>query len=578
MELILVELGGIHLHCATCISFARCSQEDDACDNIPCRLSCSQVFHACKEFEHMEYLCPNARVPCLNAGYGCELQIPRRELASHLTVCPASLIVCTAEWHRWPLYSSTRSLKGELLNINPLPKKGQLDYELAMRDQSIISKATKIPRPPLPSLSKLSKYISRKEPSGDSMESDPHMIKQLERWGEELKRRVKGIPPPRKYWEFPEREKGNIHPRHCSTCVLKDCSGDPDNFCPIITCSWGCKSSFHACKSSEHSLICEHYLEPNDSDWIYRGMSRVVDRKSLRSCRNSASLKGLLKPHQRSSFTGVNDDIKDVERRPLNGSIIPKPPPPPPVPEFWSPCQFDIRYDFVNNKRDRQRGVLHGIRCHEELRRDQYSWHYRNIHCEIITELGSWVESRCPLYGLGCNFAARRLFPGHKDKTIGFNRFSGTFVLENKSSPSIILDTDKDYGLHLLPIEILSIILSYVDPSSLQNLSLTCKYLREVCQSFLDVHGCVAPQWECQRTEGKTSWSISSFRWFYSSSIDPIRSWRIENLGAVSNHLQECPFNRKVQRQNPDSSSKEKWIPVFKELRTKIRCTDVITA
>ncbi|QQP42459.1 Putative LOC574719 [Caligus rogercresseyi] len=91
------------------------------------------------------------------------------------------------------------------------------------------------------------------------MESDPHMIKQLERWGEELKRRVKGIPPPRKYWEFPEREKGNIHPRHCSTCVLKDCSGDPDNFCPIITCSWGCKSSFHACKSSEHSLICEHY-------------------------------------------------------------------------------------------------------------------------------------------------------------------------------------------------------------------------------------------------------------------------------------------------------------------------------
>ena len=49
--------------------------------------------------EHLE-LCPLARVPCLNKEYGCDAELLRRDLATHLPSCPANIITCTQEWNR----------------------------------------------------------------------------------------------------------------------------------------------------------------------------------------------------------------------------------------------------------------------------------------------------------------------------------------------------------------------------------------------------------------------------------------------------------------------------------------------
>ena len=46
---------------------------------------------------------PVPQVPCINADYGCELVLARRLRASHLGSCPASVVLCMAEWNRWPL-------------------------------------------------------------------------------------------------------------------------------------------------------------------------------------------------------------------------------------------------------------------------------------------------------------------------------------------------------------------------------------------------------------------------------------------------------------------------------------------
>uniref|UniRef100_A0A3Q2CXR0 F-box protein 40 n=1 Tax=Cyprinodon variegatus TaxID=28743 RepID=A0A3Q2CXR0_CYPVA len=93
-----------HLHCDSCYS-RRCRARVEvgvSCALAPCRLLCGAVYHLCKEEDHL-LLCPNVRVPCLNAEYGCMVQLPRSSRAAHLQVCPASVVSCSMEWLRWPI-------------------------------------------------------------------------------------------------------------------------------------------------------------------------------------------------------------------------------------------------------------------------------------------------------------------------------------------------------------------------------------------------------------------------------------------------------------------------------------------
>ncbi|XP_077403767.1 F-box only protein 40-like isoform X2 [Vanacampus margaritifer] len=95
--------GRQHAHCESCYS-GRCRARAEAgvcCALVACHLHCGARFHLCKEEGHL-LLCPNIRVPCLNAAYGCPALLPRARLASHLRTCPASVVVCGAEWNRWP--------------------------------------------------------------------------------------------------------------------------------------------------------------------------------------------------------------------------------------------------------------------------------------------------------------------------------------------------------------------------------------------------------------------------------------------------------------------------------------------
>uniref|UniRef100_A0A3P8VEH5 F-box protein 40 n=1 Tax=Cynoglossus semilaevis TaxID=244447 RepID=A0A3P8VEH5_CYNSE len=130
--------GRQHLHCDSCYS-RRCRTRVEAsvsCALVPCGLLCGAVFHLCKEEEHL-LLCPNVRVPCLNADHGCPLQMPRSCRAAHLQECPASVVCCSMEWNRWPAVDAHSHLCAEL-NQNLMQEResgGGLDLALALRDQ-----------------------------------------------------------------------------------------------------------------------------------------------------------------------------------------------------------------------------------------------------------------------------------------------------------------------------------------------------------------------------------------------------------------------------------------------------------
>ncbi|KAM9348352.1 F-box only protein 40-like [Symphorus nematophorus] len=129
-----------HVHCDSCYS-RRCRVRVEVsvcCALVSCRLHCGALFHLCKEEDHL-LLCPNVRVPCLNAGYGCPVQLPRSSQAAHLQVCRASVVCCTMEWLRWPTDEtnphSDMALKENVMKEN----EGQaeaLDLAMALVDQT----------------------------------------------------------------------------------------------------------------------------------------------------------------------------------------------------------------------------------------------------------------------------------------------------------------------------------------------------------------------------------------------------------------------------------------------------------
>ena len=85
-------------------------------------------------------------VDCTNKVYGCPLQVYRRDISSHLLKCPASVVICTQEWNRWPLFTYKRRRNVPFRQVNPLGQEGQLDYDLTLRDQRMLMNLKKIPR------------------------------------------------------------------------------------------------------------------------------------------------------------------------------------------------------------------------------------------------------------------------------------------------------------------------------------------------------------------------------------------------------------------------------------------------
>lgn len=57
-----------------------------------------------------------------------------------------------------------------------------------------------------------------------------------------------------------------------------------------------------------------------------------------------------------------------------------------------------------------------------------------------------------------------------------------------------------------LPVEILEHIICYLDGFSLNNLSLTCRGLRNICASLLQEKGMVLMEWE--KLEHSNSWHV----------------------------------------------------------------------
>ena len=298
---------------------------------------------------------------------------------------------------------------------NPRAVRGQLDYELALRDQKMVGDFYKVPRktklalrnnltrrnPALP----LPPHAVRKSNHTDrSLKSLKESVKfevgdenildravygvakiflknqenQERRWKEDVDHAIArtGQPVPKKYWEYPDLERGNIH-EHCAYCydigctkrhkleLDEDLEEDWTQCCQMVSCQWDCGAVYHHCKAFEHKMICPTYEEEGEFDWMRRELPGF--NKMTKSKKNAA-------PPPPKQFPDLLVGPTLCPPQPRPGRRMPLAPPPPP--DLTATMRFDIKVETVTKLQQKPRAMFTFL-CGQEFRRDQWESHSR---------------------------------------------------------------------------------------------------------------------------------------------------------------------------------------------------------
>ncbi|KAK4295314.1 hypothetical protein Pmani_032125 [Petrolisthes manimaculis] len=282
------------------------------------------------------------------------------------------------------------------------------------------------------------------------------------------------------------------------------------------------------------------------------------------------------------------DLILDQDGRPVGRRTRFQTPPPAPLTPGGLTMELGIkRYSRHQTKRK----AMFTFQCMQEVRRSEYNSHYQNVHSEIQEGLEGWLIHRCPLHHLGCPYVYTRLHPGHTDGDIVYSEHLHAFGvrprlqhepatcggLPRSRSPSLdksagsmsqlrLSSSRKPRGkthhlaqqqqseeqflasslsLTFLPIEVLIKIASYLDGFSMNNLSLCCRLMRDVCLSLLNERGLVIIEWVRHIEDNKVRWKEGRKRRFFSKAFEHINTWGFKDVPHISNHLKVCPFNNR---------------------------------
>ena len=58
-------------------------------------------------------------------------------------------------------------------------------------------------------------------------------------------------------------------------------------------------------------------------------------------------------------------------------------------------------------------------------------------------------------------------------------------------------------------------------------------------------------------------------RWFFSSSMEPVKRWKFTETESVAQHLEQCPFN--IREPLKQVTKNKEWDKVLKALKSSAR-------
>lgn len=149
-------------------------------------------------------------------------------------------------------------------------------------------------------------------------------------------------------------------------------------------------------------------------------------------------------------------------------------------------------------------------------------------------------------------FNARRILPicnNEKTKIVygKQNKAFGHLVMDGENENSI----NQEVYLTDLPVELISHILSYLDPFSLNNIALTNKLLRLLCCSHLERRGMVTLIWKKEVTVKRINYTAVGFRWKFSNHFSLIKKWELENEKFLNHFSNDCKHFDKLIHKEP---------------------------
>lgn len=449
-----------HEHCKNCIKY-NCNvrpNPPDSCHMITCQLGCGLRFHSCKLDEH-QHLCPSHKVQCVNFTNGCPIILPRSDLGPHLERCPASVVQCTMEWNRWPVYSKERQSRVPFVHDNIHARYGQLDVALALRDQRMLNEAMKAPRAtrralrnhltqrfpavPLCSPRKGLEYDIHTSQSNDTSRTvsdddsdapwetakDPpglqrsvcsELFRSTKKLSENVKAATYGMPG--KTESTSKLHDIVEHMEH--TLSEKNDRGNQND-----------ASTDKTQNESEDEVVMKEENQESDID---ANMNRPRDLIGLRKTGDKMET-GLSKvnlendDYMRIKFKirFTDDKPNDIENkcRPPK-MIIPDPPAPPPL-MLKQILGLDLNLESITRYQAKPKS-MYTFLCSQEFRRDEYAWHFKNVHNDIHGGLNGWLEQRCPLAHYGCTFSIRRFHPKQKGDQVVFSNILESFGVKPK--------------------------------------------------------------------------------------------------------------------------------------------------
>ncbi|XP_074660028.1 F-box only protein 30-like [Tubulanus polymorphus] len=629
-----------HDHCRVCFNL-NCKKpaSNASCRIINCLCKCGARFHECKQTEHA-LLCANEKVRCINHENGCPVAIVRRELGVHLERCPASVVYCTMEWNRWPLYSKERQIRVPFSQNNVHARFGQMDVALAMRDQRMLNESMKAPRK---TRRVLQNTLTRKYPAvplhlsysrDDSLggDTDPASNDTSRTVSEDESdspwERAKMPPglqrsicsklyratmqttesltvaintaihatltsPDTALEDIPENEATSAHSNSGSLNDYSFCDnlndeqtgneepvspgepthggpvslGEPSHGGPVCPgeCSHGGPVSLGdpSHDGPESPGECSADADPGDTELALPGM--IKDNRNCEIQNGAVCADDTIKTDRRFDLSpDLKNDVRDLTAVDTNTeetlSEVEVPKPPPNMEMILNELLgLDLYIESITRYQAKPCS-MYTFLCAQQFRRDEYAWHFKNVHCDVHSGINGWMEQRCPLAQYGCTYSFRRFQPAPNDSTVVYSQTLESFGIKTsvvaddsieslpapsgggrsngycddykstrgpsrsrsrspsrskESTPEIytsynfasnvhlhrpskspVKTSGRDSTLTTLPFEVLRYLTRYLDGFSLNNLAMTNHLLRDVCCSVLEDRGIVIPHWE----------------------------------------------------------------------------------
>ena len=127
---------------------------------------------------------------------------------------------------------------------------------------------------------------------------------------------------------------------------------------------------------------------------------------------------------ERTKITDTNGSYTP----PLQRVVVPEPPPPPTI-TLKQILALDLNIESITRYQAKPRS-MYTFLCAQQFRRDEYSWHFKNVHSDIHGGLSGWLEHRCPLAHYGCTYSTRRLHPSPRGSKLVHNNIIEAFGVQ----------------------------------------------------------------------------------------------------------------------------------------------------